>query len=202
MKGRRGNRGATRNGFTLMELVLAVSILAVLAAFIVPTLSKVSQKARSDVVAYEMGKLRDAFRKLDGDCVLSDSQLEDIAGYGLWPLARIEHPADSSKNIPSYAPARRRGWRGPYAVEEGEEKIDPNSDGQAASGTGTRVPVFRDPYSGYYRVLIPRGGNPGRLVLVCTGPDGVLDTTPDDLDANGDVVAKGDDKVERLAPSR
>ena len=198
-------RSASESGFTLVELVLVVVIIAVAASFLVPILGGVESRSVSEVTVYEMGRVRQAFAKLDSDCLLSDSQLSDIAEYGLWPLFRKEHPADSAKNLLEFDPDGNRGWRGPYAREEGEVEIDSGSDGQSApspSGSGVVVPVLRDPYSGYYRVLIPRGGEPARLVLVCCGPDGVLDTTPDDKDSNGDIEARGDDDVVRLLPTR
>ena len=101
--------------FTLVELVLVIAIIAVVASFVIPILGGVVRKSTSEVVVYEMGRIRGAFSKLDSDCSLSDVQLADIAEYGLWPLSRMEHPADSAKDIPEFDPDRNRGWRGPYA---------------------------------------------------------------------------------------
>ncbi len=203
MKNKRNFPEGRYSNFNLMELLLAIAIVAATASFIVPILGGVEDESRGNVVKYEMGRLREAFEKLDADCVLSDDSLLDASRYGLWMLSRRNHPDDPSKDIPSYDPDRGRGWRGPYAKEEGEVAVDSSAPGQPEDASaGVNVPVFKDPYSGYYRVLIPRNGEPSRIALVCVGPDGTLDTTPDDVDSFGNLKAGGDDMVVRLLPNR
>jgi len=166
--------------------------------------------------------------------------LRDIALYGLWPLIVENHP-DTASGIryDQYDPENGFGRHVPYLEYEGIQEIAAPemtyrfevetvsaSGGQTAgSGSGIRIPVIKDPYGGYYRVLCPEirseanGGNDleeefrrlRRMVLVCTGPDRKLDTTTDhfistaDKDyvksINGDdLAAAGDDLVIRLLP--
>lgn len=165
--------------------------------------------------------------------------LRDIALYGLWPLIVEKHPdAASGIKYDMYDPESGFGRHIPYLEYEGIQEIatpemtfsSTARGGQtplstSENATGIRIPVIKDPYGGYYRVLCPEvrsegdGGNNltkeykrlRRMVLVCTGPNRELDTATDHFipstDAeyvqsiNGDdLCADGDDIVIRLLP--
>jgi len=175
-----------------------------------------------------------------------NNRLKDIAQYGLWPLVSETHPVLGSGDTgyvkyDEYDAESGLGRRGPYLEQEGLVQIFPvtitdaytstlacgqeseitDADGAktAASGTDRRVPVVKDPYGGYYRVLCPavRSDSDGhslsefrrlqKMVLVCTGSNRKLETFPDTFDTDSphssvadDIIAGGDDIVIRLMP--
>ena len=188
--------------FTILELIIVVSIIAVLASFLIPLLSDTESKALNDTVSDEMKKIQRAYLRLNQDYLLSDSEVSECKKYGLWPLLQREHPADSSKDLNVFDPEKGKGWLGKYIVLEESIKIDSTLDGQpeSSSGTAVEVPVIKDPYGGYYRVLIPPGGSKDKLVIVCTGPDLVLNTSSLSTDSDGNIEAQGDDRIMKLLP--
>jgi len=192
-----------RTRFTILELIIVVGIIAVLSTFLIPLFKNTQSKALKDVTFQEMKKIQRAFIRLNDDCLLTGSALEECEKYGLWVLFQREHPVLTGKNLQNYDPERGKGWLGKYMVSEGVVRIDPTLDGQK-EGTGAGsvvIPVVKDSYGGYYRVLIPDGERKVKVVLVCAGPDGVLDTTSFSKDSDGDITAVGDDVVMRLLPS-
>ena len=145
-----------------------------------------------------MRNIRQAFNRFDSDCVLTDERLEDIADYGLWPLMTRTHP-NGGDNYFEYDYEKGKGWRGPYIEREGEMNINNSLEGQP-DGT-VAVPVINDPYGGYYRVIIPSGESAKKIVLVCTGKNGILETASSDKHAaTGNLEAQGDDTVLMLLP--
>ncbi len=185
--------------FSLIELVAVLGVIAVMAVIFIPYLSSTDIKAKEDVRAREMRSIQKAFGRLENDCVLTDSDLQDIADYGLWPLVSREHPyLGDEYDYEEYDYEKCKGWRGPYIERESEASIS-NTEGQP-SGTIT-VPVINDPYGGYYRVIIPNGESSRKIALVCTGENGVLETSSSDW--NGDKFDEdliGDDAVLMLLP--
>lgn len=188
------------------------------------------------------------FRDESASNALGNAKLNDIALYGLWPLLSDIHPVippESADYIKydAYDAVSGLGRRAPYLEQEGLVQIFPvtidethtqiESCGQEsrlvddtgveilATGTNNRIPVIKDPYGGYYRVLCPIARTSGdghnlsifkrlqRMVIVCTGPNRKLDTLPNSfIDASDnphpsevdDIVAQGDDIVMKLMP--
>ena len=191
-----------RKGFSLIELVLVISIIAITASFVIPLLNGTQEKAYQDTVTQEMKEIQKAFGNLNRDCLLSKSNLQECVKYGLWGLFTRKHPADSNKDLEAYSPERMRGWRGKYMSFEDTVRIDPSSDGQQEStdASAVEVMVIKDPYGGYYRVLGVTPFDESKLFLVCTGLDNKLDTVSSNKDADGNIIALGDDKVIKLIP--
>ncbi len=177
---------------------------------------------------------------------LGNSKLYDIALYGLWPLLSEVHPVLSSSSedyikYDAYDAESGLGRRAPYLEQEGLVQIFPvtidenhssssacgqesrivteDNEEENATGTDRRIPVVKDPYGGYYRVLCPSarvdadGHNLSifkrlqRMVLVCTGPNRKLETFPNSFNTDDphpseadDIVAQGDDIVIKLFP--
>lgn len=239
-----------KNNLSLIELLLVTSILGVLVSLVLPEFRNVSTEAKAEAARLEMHKIQRAFQrfyadvlpvmKVNNDVVgktkSTNKYLHDIALYGLWPLLMKSHP-NNLFSYSSYSFESGFGSRAPYLEAEGVVEIaDPKITytfsggefgGQATGNSGIKIPVIKDPYGGYYRVLCPETRSVGdggsnlvqeykrlqRLVLVCTGPNLKLDTATssfidkDDVsyirDLNGDdIVAQGDDIVIRLLPTR
>ena len=106
----------TEKKFTILELIITVSIIAVLASFLVPLLSDTESKAVNDAVFDEMKKIQSAFIRLNNDCILDDTVLTECKKYGLWPLFQSEHPADQTKDLNVFDPEKGKGWLGKYIV--------------------------------------------------------------------------------------
>lgn len=174
--------------------------------------------------------------------------LEDIALYGLWPLFSSRHPVRAEgeewstatfKKYPLYDPETFSGWHGQYLQYDGivtiaspvlqydytgdADNMTVTGNGAQTSGTEYKIPVLRDPYGGYYRILCPEArstdGNTlsrkerlKRMVIICTGPNRKLETKSssflDKEDAlyikninADDIFPQGDDIVMRLIPA-
>lgn len=188
-------------------------------------------------------------RKRDTDnSEVTNLYLEDIALYGLWPLFVQHHPvraegddwsSSTFKQYPAYNAETHFGWRGPYLEYDGivqiatpglqyaysgsGETMSITSFGGQSEGSECKIPVLRDPYGGYYRILCPEarstdGNNLSRaerlkrMVIVCTGRNRRLETTTTSfLGTNDDsyiksinaddITAQGDDIILRLMPT-
>jgi type II secretory pathway pseudopilin PulG len=115
--------------------------------------------------------------------------------------------------------------RSPYLInmaaetfETAAEAFGQKSEREAGGFIAARtLPVFTDPWSkdynpdettglSYYRFLIPcepdgSASYPGRITLICTGPNGKLDTKPTDIDEfTKEIRARKDDLALRLLP--
>ena len=199
--------------FSLIELLIVIGILGALCTLILPGFGNAEADAKEKVVLTEMKEAQSAFRRFSNDVMLKSNitKMEDILKYGLWPLMKESHPAGLSIAYSDYDPDTGIGRRGPYLQYEDKVTISstPEAGGQATSGSGTDIPVMKDPYGGYYRVLCPeilsgdtdtaKKNKLRRMVLICTGPNGQLETPNTNLEDNN-IKAQGDDMVIRLMP--
>ena len=204
-----------RYDFSLVELLIVIGILGVLATLIIPNFNNTTDDAKEQVTITEMREIQNAFRRFSADVMLknNNSRMENILKFGLWPLMKEDDPG-SSITYTDYDVETGIGRRGPYLQMEGEITISssPTAGGQASESSGTTVPVMKDTYGGYYRVMCPEINSEDsetvkknklrRMVLVCTGTDRTLDTLNSNLDDDGNIkVPDGkDDKVLRLMP--
>jgi hypothetical protein len=178
--------------FSIIELLVVIAVLGALTALVLPGLSSTAKYAEDTVCDKEMAGIKKAFSRLYSDCVIDDTRLNDAALYGVWGLFSLTHP-DEGDDFERYNYDRGKGWRGPYAESEGTININPFVAGQSSGSVS--VPIFKDPYGGYYRVMIPQGEKPIKIALICTGKNLTLDTGVTDKDINGNLIAKDDDKV-------
>jgi type II secretory pathway pseudopilin PulG len=181
----------------MLELIVVLAVIAALATLLIPRLSVSTDDVNDTVLEKEMADIQTAFMRFAADCVPTDTQLEDIAQYGLWPLFSSTHP-DGGSDYPAYDTTKTTGWRGAYAMQEGARDVNPAAVGQPSGATS--VPVLLDPHGGYYRVFMPNAGagRQRRLALVSTGRNKTLETT--DVPVGGLIQAGGDDQVLRLLP--
>ena len=203
-----------KHHFSLIELLIVIGILGALCTLLLPGFNNTDEDAKDKVVSTEMREIQNTFRRFATDVMLKNNitKMEDVLKFGLWPLMKESHPGGLSVTYSDYDAETGIGRRGPYLQMEGEIIISgtPEAGGQATESTGTTIPVMKDPYGGYYRVICPEIAEDDedavkkkklqRMVLVCTGPDRVLDTLNTSLDADDKITAQNDDKVIRLMP--
>lgn len=97
----------SRRGFTVLELILVVAILATVAGGVLASLEGAQDRAAGDVTTHELGQVRDAvlaFRR-DLGALPVQADAEDLS-----QLLAAAPPA----GVAAWDPALRRGWRGPY----------------------------------------------------------------------------------------
>ncbi len=155
-------------GFTLVELLVVISVLGILLAFLVPTMiSRVATNARRTVTQQEMNVLREA--------IMGNPDLRvggEIAGYGFkqdvgrLPRDLVElatrNPFEGmyaprmyvgKETLPAWDPYIKRGWNGPYIREDGQ------------------MGYLYDAWGTEYRFLVENNETVG---LVSAGPDGLF----------------------------
>jgi prepilin-type N-terminal cleavage/methylation domain-containing protein len=181
-------RPPRRAGLTLVELAVVLAIVAVLAGFLVPQVSRFAADARRTAALATLVRLRDAIAGteqtpgFEADVGRPPGKLADL-------LANPFAPGDP---LAAWDPARRMGWRGPYVVGVG---------GYDAAGD----PAILDPWGSPVVLQFPAPGSYSDPAdrdafarLVSAGPDGVLQT-PADAVFNGKPWpapdARGDDLV-------
>ena len=123
------------HGFTLVELLVVISVLGIILAFFVPTIiSRVTTNARRVATLQEMRVLRDAIAgnsdiQMGGEMV-STGFRNDVGRYprNLIELA-TRNPFEGiytnilyvgKETLPPWDPYVKKGWNGPYVREDGE----------------------------------------------------------------------------------
>jgi prepilin-type N-terminal cleavage/methylation domain-containing protein len=105
-----------RRGFTLLELLMVVAILATIAGGVLATMEGVEGRATDEVTTHELGQLRDALLAFKRDLGALPNQgpfaqaspdEEDLSQL-------LVNPLPASDPLSRWDPERRRGWRGPY----------------------------------------------------------------------------------------
>jgi general secretion pathway protein G len=88
-------KSKTRRGFTLIELMVVVLIIAVLAALVVPKVQENSKQAKIGAAKSQIGRISSILQQFRLDC---DRYPTSEEGLG----ALVSQPADAT------------GWKGPY----------------------------------------------------------------------------------------
>lgn len=167
--------------FTLVELLVVVSLIAVIAGGLSVSYSGVREKATKQMMLKEMHMVRDAFKLFYADNYKQVQTLKGLSGsgsflnffedYGLWGL--LQRKVDSIE-FDELNPLFGTGWCGPYLAHAGR-KI------KEIAGTAFPQPTDLNGHS--YALLNvsftdSKGKRYKRLLLVAT-VDGRLDLTAD-----------------------
>lgn len=110
-------RAATRRGFTLIETVVTVGILAVMAAFVVPSVLKKADAADPVKVANDLNSISTAVQQFASDVKGAlPGDIEDLTEPLLTNAScNTFNPCDSTvTHTDIYTPQQVRLWKGPY----------------------------------------------------------------------------------------
>ena len=113
---RRGSPRA-RQGFTLIETVVTVGLIAVMAAFVVPSVMKKADAADPVKVANDLNSISTAIQSFASDVKgAMPGDLEDLTDPILTNAAcTTANPCDSTvTHTDIYTPAQAALWKGPY----------------------------------------------------------------------------------------
>ena len=115
-------------GFTLMEMLIVVAIIAILVAIAIPTVNNSLHKAK---VAADWANIRGVYASLQADYMLSEewvSEYEDTAGYPLQELHFYDggKPTQTVKLKAGYAFVRgtKTGYQIYYACTQGHSQCE------------------------------------------------------------------------------
>lgn len=189
---------AKNQGFTIVELLIVITILAIVAGAISVNFGNTTRDAEDILMKSEMQTICDAFVRFRADCLSgNDDRLDEMRKFGLWPLFIRKHPndttaypdVDESIGYAFYDPEKGYGWAGPYLIAEGHKDIDSDPDrssgrqtfGQeteskvSAGGAGKSMPVALTPWNDHYRLMAPYDEGSGtfnidRMIIVSLGP--------------------------------
>jgi prepilin-type N-terminal cleavage/methylation domain-containing protein len=133
-----------QQGFTLLELLIVVSVIAIIAGVSLMSYSNTRSDSEDRAVRIEMQQLQQAVIRYFSD------QNTYVNG------TTASSPSDISFLIdmaPSWDPDYRKGWRGPYLKRSVtkvsglvESDLSFNGDGDPSSGGEVDVPIKNDPY--------------------------------------------------------
>lgn len=179
----------TRSGFTLIEAIVLLAILAVMAGFLVPVIGRPAESGQRVRAERDMRRVADAFRAYHRDT-------------GQWPSNGPLNPRGNLAQELTWFPClyqdvhSHAGWSGPYLADGIEDEVFGRivARPQCAAPRGLVDPWGR-PYLVYYFGK-RRTGDRGGIILVCEGPNGAMDTAPAGAWAE---VPQGDDLVLLIA---
>ena len=171
----RTNTRRRDGGFTLVELIVTISILTVLAGILIPSVNSYIDKGNNSKASADMREVANVFNKYKVDC-------------GIWPTSNDATKIGNGKADLTGFPClyrntiNRPNWDGPYLNEgvmvDGVMSIATKN---AEDGTGDGM---LDPWGNLYRVYSFKDGHngtTGAIVLASAGKNGKFDTKSDEL---------------------
>ena len=134
-------RSRSAAAFTLVELLVVIAIIALLAALLLPALSRAQAKARSTQCVSNLRQWGLAYRQYADD----NKDFLPRRGQGVQPLAQIDRPEDWFNALPPYFNSQ------PYQqIFAANQKLKPRSNSVFV------CPVATDPGSNHF---LPYGMN-------------------------------------------
>ena len=186
-----------RNGLTLVELIVVLTILVALAGLVVPRLTSTTESARGRAARSSLVEVRDAVFQYWTDCKYDIDALTTNRRIQLGDLftARVGfqvfNPAVPDSDL---------GWNGPYLEQNGTYTVTGNAATDYTTLYGGNLdPAVLDPWLRPFVIqevnpLVPVG-IARDVRIVSAGPDGKFDiaeSTPSQGLMSG-AVASGDD---------
>jgi len=145
-------------GFTLLELLVVLSVLAAVAGIGVLALGGVTQDTRAELVRAEMNQIANAIRRFRADTgywpkegVFVNDAIDEVDNPGSFSQLFVQ-PNDGSDDILPHDPASDSGWNGPYLRELDAvtvtvgANLQPDGTGDPTVGTAQAVNGVGDPF--------------------------------------------------------
>lgn len=175
-------------GFSLIEIIVAVSVLSILAAVMVPVVSGVIDDARVTNAETDLSTIKTAYNQF-----FNDTGHWPGNGNGTWNQNDMTDTLGSNNYVLFTNTGNVLGWNGPYL-----ENWSMGSNGNPAFTNATNDQGILDPWGYRYRISgFAPGSVPeapfGALVAYSRGPNNTLDTGNADLalgNAQGDDIVK------------
>jgi len=124
-KAQAGPRGS---GFTLVELLVVIVVLAILAAIVLPKFVDSSQRSKESSLRSNLRLLRDALQRFYNDTGSYPAQLADLAGKSA--------PAAGVTPTGGAAAVNASSWSGPYLNEVPDDPVSGLPFDYKTSGAG------------------------------------------------------------------
>lgn len=179
-----------RGGFTLVELVIVIAIIALLSGIVIPVVASQVDDAKRTRALEDMDTIARAFSSFR-------------THTSRWPSSGSQVPAvqDTTSGNDEFLGFRclyangqnLLGWKGPYL----NDGVMVGNDMQAAIAATHDAPGggLVDPWGQPYRVyrFAQTAGNGGMIALLCRGADGQFNSSANDVSAGapaGDDILK------------
>ena len=102
-------RRPAARGFTLVEILIVITIIAILALIVIPRILGAGRKSKETNLRGQLHELRSALAKFEADCGDNPASLGDL----------MTRPADASRGG-SGVMLDAKAWQGPYLVSADE----------------------------------------------------------------------------------
>ena len=95
------NMGRNRKGFTLIEMLIVILVIAILALIVIPRLLGAGRRAKESALRGDLQQLRNAIQQFEADC-------------GDYPASLDQLMTEPSGNGGGGLALDVEGWKGPY----------------------------------------------------------------------------------------